>query len=112
MAEKNELNVFNEMYDFIEKSTSGFIEKVIKDENILKIMSKWRDGALDFKTSLDRVMNESLKNFNIANRLDQERTLHKLNLLEAKVNDLSERLEKLIKTKKKVEKSTGAATEK
>jgi len=106
MAEQSDMNV-NQLFDFFEKTTSGFLEKLSKDDNLLKIMSKWRDNALDFKNYFDKVVTEVLKNMNLPNKRDQDKTLHKINMLESQISDLTERVEKLANKKKP---GTGASS--
>lgn len=92
---------FNKIFEFIEKSTTNFIEKLVKDDNIIKIMGKWRDNALDFKNYFDKIITETLKNMNLPNKIDQEKTLHKINMLESEISELTEKIEKLIAEKNK-----------
>ena len=99
MAEQTDMNM-NQLFDFFEKTTSGFLEKLAKDDNLLKIMGKWRDNALDFKNYFDKIITEVLKNMNLPNKRDQEKTLHKINMLESQISDLTERVEKLSNRKK------------
>lgn len=100
MGNNKEMVNLNEIFDFIEKSTAGFMEKLVKDDNLLKIMGKWRDNALDFKTYFDKIVTEALRNMNLPNKKDQEKTLHKLNTLESQVNDILDKLEKIANKKK------------
>ncbi len=99
MSNSQEKDPMNEVFEFIEKSTSGFMEKLVKDDNLLKIMGKWRDNVLDFKTYFDKMLFETLKNMNLPNKKDQEKSLHKINVLESQLNDLVEKVEKLAKKK-------------
>lgn len=95
---KNE-DSLNQIFEFFEKSTSGFFEKLVQDDNLLKIMGKWRDNAFDFKTYFDKLLNEALKNMNLPNKQDQEKTLHTINMLESQIQALEEKIEKLTKKK-------------
>jgi polyhydroxyalkanoate synthesis regulator phasin len=94
MAESQEVSM-DQFFDFIEKTTTGFMEKLLKDDNLLKIAGKWRDNALDFKNYFDKMISEALKNMNLPNKKDQEKTLHKINMLESQVADIEERIKKL-----------------
>ncbi len=107
MAESQEINM-NQLFEFFEKSTTGFMEKLMKDDNLLKIAGKWRDNALDFKTYFDKIISEALKNMNLPNKKDQEKTLHKINMLESQLADISERLGKLTGKKSSTSKSSSA----
>jgi hypothetical protein len=102
---KNE-DAMSQIFEFIEKSTTGFMDKLIKDDNLIKIMGKWRDNVLDFKTFFDKVITESLKNMNLPNKKDQEKTLHKINMLESMVDEISEKVQKLASTKKPAPKAS------
>ncbi len=94
MAESQDVSM-NQLFDFFEKTTTGFMEKLLKDDNLLKIAGKWRDNALDFKNYFDKIISEALKNMNLPNKKDQEKTLHKINMLESQLTDLTERLNKI-----------------
>ena len=107
MANEKNDDAMSQIFDFIEKSTTGFMDKLIKDDNLIKIVGKWRDNVLDFKTFFDKVITESLKNMNLPNKKDQEKTLHRINMLESMVDEIAEKVEKLASAKKTPPKPKG-----
>jgi hypothetical protein len=88
-------NVFSEIYQYIEETSADFIDKVVKDEVFLKGVGKLWEGYLDYRTVIDKMVTDALKNLNVANKKDQEKILFRLNQLESKVQQISRTLEKI-----------------
>ncbi len=97
MAEN--INMFNEIYNYIEKTSADFVDKVVRDEVFLKGIGKLWEGYLDYRSITDKMVNESLKSMNVANKKDQEKVLFKLTQLESKMKRLERAVEKLEKSK-------------
>jgi len=89
------VNIFSELYNYIEQTSADFFDKVVKDESVLKGFGKMWEGYLDYKFITDKMLNEALKNMNIANKKEQEKILFKINQLESKINYLSRIVDKL-----------------
>ncbi len=95
MAEN--INIFNEMYNYIEQTSSEFVDKIVRDETFLKGIGKLWEGYLDYRSVIDKMIHEALKNLNVANKKDQEQVLFKLSQLESKVKQISRAVDKLEK---------------
>lgn len=99
-AEKNnilpETNVFSEMMEYFEKATSDFLQKMAKDDKYMKAVSRFRDSMLDTKNYFDKVVAQSLKNLNLPTKEELERALHKMTVLEAKMGEISLKLDKAL----------------
>lgn len=92
-----ETNIFSEMMKYFEEATSQFVGKITQDDKFIKGLSRFRDSMLDVKSYFDKVVSQSLKNMNLPTKEEVERSLHKMTLLEAKMNEISNKLDKLIK---------------
>jgi hypothetical protein len=95
MAEN--INIFNEMYNYIEQTSSEFVDKIVRDEAFLKGIGKLWEGYLDYRAVIDKMIQESLKSLNVANKKDQEKVLFKLSQLESNIKTISRNLDKLEK---------------
>ncbi|PKL13649.1 MAG: hypothetical protein CVV50_03245 [Spirochaetae bacterium HGW-Spirochaetae-6] len=98
-AEKilQETNVFSEMMKYFEEATSDFLQKMTQDERYMKAISRFRDSMLDVKSYFDKIVTQSLKNLNLPTKEEIERALYKMTLLEAKMNEVSTKLDQLLK---------------
>ena len=98
-AEKilQETNVFSEMMKYFEEATSDFLQKMTQDERYMKAISRFRDIMLDVKSYFDKIVTQSLKNLNLPTKEEIERALYKMTLLEAKMNEVSTKLDQLLK---------------
>lgn len=98
-AEKilQETNVFSEMMKYFEEATSDFLQKMTQDERYMKAISRFRDSMLDVKSYFDKIVTQSLKNLNLPTKEEIERALYKMTLLEAKMNEVSSKLDQLLK---------------
>ncbi len=94
-----ETNVFSELMKYLEEATSQFLQKMTKDEKYIKAISRYRDSMLDIKSYFDKVITQSLKNMNLPTKEELERALYKMTLLEAKMTDIGDKLDILIKKK-------------
>lgn len=92
-----ETNIFSEMMKYFEEATSQFVGKITQDDKFIKGLSRFRDSMLDVKSYFDKVVSQSLKNMNLPTKEEVERSLYKMTLLEAKMNEISNKLDKLIK---------------
>jgi hypothetical protein len=92
-----ETNIFSEMMKYFEEATGQFLEKMTQDEKYMKAISRFRDSILDIKSYFDKVVTQSLKNLNLPTKEELERALYKMTLLEAKMNEVSEKLDKVLK---------------
>ena len=91
-----ETNIYSEMMKYVQEATSQFLQKLIQDDKYIKAVSRFRDSMLDVKTQFDKIVTQSLKNLNLPTKEEIERALYKMTLLEAKMNDISDKLDKLI----------------
>lgn len=92
-----ETNIFSEMMRYFEEATSQFVGKMTQDEKFIKGLSRFRDSVLDVKSYFDKIVSQSLKNMNLPTKEEVERALYKMTLLEAKMNEISAKLDKLVK---------------
>jgi|YNPMSStandDraft_2_1061718.scaffolds.fasta_scaffold16346_2 hypothetical protein len=93
-----ETNVFTEMLKHFEEATGQFLQKLTQDDKYIKALSRFRDSMLDMKTYFDKVITQSLKNLHLPTKEEIERALYKVTLLEAKMNEISDKLDRVLKS--------------
>lgn len=92
-----ETNIFSEMMKYFEEAISQFLQKITRDDKYMKAISRFRDSMLDIKSYFDKVVTQSLKNLNLPTKEEIERALYKMTILEAKMNEISDKLDKFVK---------------
>ncbi|HCL56214.1 MAG TPA: hypothetical protein DHW82_04295 [Spirochaetia bacterium] len=104
MAEKENLlpetNIFSEMMKYFQESTAQFLSKMTQDDKYVKALSRFRDSLLDVKSYSDKIVAQTMKNMNLPTKEEVERALYKMTMLEAKMNDISDKIDQLLKKKK------------
>jgi hypothetical protein len=76
-----------------ETATAAYLEKVMGNPSVLGPAGAMLSAAMKAKTSGDRMAAGWWAALGLPTRRDQERILHKLDRLEAKLLDIEERLE-------------------
>ena len=75
-----------------EQATSQYFEKVLTNPGVLGPAGAMLTLSMKTKAATDRVMTAWWSTLGLPTRRDQERSLHKLNMLESRLYDLEEQL--------------------
>ncbi len=75
-----------------EQATSQYFEKVLTNPGVLGPAGAMLTLSMKTKAATDRVMTAWWSTLGLPTRRDQERSLHKLNVLESRLYDLEEQL--------------------
>ena len=75
-----------------EQATAQYFEKVLTNPGVLGPAGAMLSAAMKTKTATDKALAAWWASFGLPTRRDQERALHKLNLLESRMYDLEEHL--------------------
>jgi hypothetical protein len=75
-----------------EKSTSGFMEKVLSNPGVIGPAGGMLTAVMKTKAASSKAMTSWWSMWGLPTRADQERSLHKLNQLESRLYDLEEQL--------------------
>ncbi|MGQ0793552.1 MAG: poly(R)-hydroxyalkanoic acid synthase subunit PhaE [Deltaproteobacteria bacterium] len=92
---------YKKFYETWEKTTSEAMEAWLKSPLFAASMGKAIEKSSDVKKYLDEVMEKSLKNMHFPTKNDIDRVLASINNVEAKINDLWDKVEDLKKQKAK-----------
>lgn len=95
----SEPTVFDRMYQVWEQQTADYFEKLLRNEAFLDFSGGMLNTALRSKIAFDQMLSALWKSLLLPNKRDQERTLHLLNELHSRINDIEERLDDLAETK-------------
>lgn len=80
-------------FDAWETTTAKFLETVLKSRAVLEPSGALLTGLMRVKAATDRASAMWWGAMGLPTKRDQERTLHALNKLESRLNDLEEKLE-------------------
>ena len=75
-----------------EQTTAQYMEKVLSNPGVLGPAGAMLTAAMKTKTATDKALSAWWSLFGLPTRRDQERALHKLNVLESRLYDLEEQL--------------------
>lgn len=86
---------YKKFYEVWEKTMSEALEIWLKSPLFAVTMGKTIEKSSEFKKYLDEVMEKSLKNMHLPTKSDIDRVLASINNLEAKINDLWDKIDEL-----------------
>ena len=95
----SEPNVFDKMYQAWEQQTAEYFDKLLRNDAFLDLTGGMMNTALRSKVAFDQMLSALWKGLLLPNKRDQERTLHLLNELHSRINDIEERLDDLAEAK-------------
>jgi hypothetical protein len=75
-----------------ETATASYMEKVMSNPGVLGPAGAMLTVAMKTKAATDKAMSAWWSMIGLPTRRDQERSLHKLNMLESRLYDLEEKL--------------------
>lgn len=75
-----------------ETATASYMEKVMSNPGVLGPAGAMLTAAMKTKAHADKAMSAWWSMIGLPTRRDQERSLHKLNMLESRLHDLEEKL--------------------
>jgi len=102
-AEFDPVANYKKFYETWEKTTSDALEMWLNSPLFAANMGKAIEKSSDFKKYLDEVIEKSLKNMRIPTKSDIDKVLVAVNNIEAKINDLTDKVDDL-KTPKQASK--------
>ncbi len=80
-------------FDAWENTTAQMLEPLVRSNTVLEPVGFALSGAMKLKAMGDKVTAAWWSSLGLPTKRDQERALHKLNLLESRLLDLEEQLE-------------------
>lgn len=102
-ADFDPISHYKKFYETWEKTTSDAMEMWLNSPLFAANMGKAIEKSSEFKKYLDDVIEKSLKNMRIPTKTDIDKVLASINNIEAKINDLTDKVDEL-KTSKQVSK--------
>ena len=88
----SESNLADKLYSTWEKQTAAYFDKVLRNPGFLELSGNIMGAALRSKIVVDQLLMATWKSLLLPTKRDQERTLHLLNELHSRVNDLEDEL--------------------
>jgi hypothetical protein len=86
---------YKRFYETWEKTTSEALEMWLKSPLFAANMGKAIEKSSEFKKYLDEIIEKSLKNMRMPTKSDIDRVLLSINNIEAKINDLTDKVDEL-----------------
>ena len=99
-AEFDPVANYKKFYETWEKTTSEALEMWLNSPLFAANMGKAIEKSSEFKKYLDEVIEKNLKNMRIPTKTDVDRILSTINNIEAKINDLMDKVDEIKLTKK------------
>lgn len=99
-AEFDPVANYKKFYETWEKTTSEALEMWLNSPLFAANMGKAIEKSSEFKKYLDEVIEKNLKNMRIPTKTDVDRILSTINNIEAKINDLMDKVEEIKLPKK------------
>ncbi|HWP91945.1 MAG TPA: poly(R)-hydroxyalkanoic acid synthase subunit PhaE [Thermodesulfobacteriota bacterium] len=99
-AEFDPVANYKKFYETWEKTTSEALEMWLNSPLFAANMGKAIERSSEFKKYLDEVIEKNLKNMRIPTKTDVDRILSTINNIEAKINDLMDKVDEIKLTKK------------
>lgn len=93
------VELYKKFYETWEKSTSEALEKYINSPLFALNIGKAVERSSELKKYFDQVVEKSLKNVRLPSKNDIDRIHNAINVIEAKINDLSDMVEELRSSK-------------
>ncbi len=91
---------YKKFYETWERTTSEALEMWLNSPLFAANMGKAIERSSEFKKYLDEVIEKNLKNMRIPTKTDVDRILSTINNIEAKINDLMDKVDEIKLTKK------------
>ena len=85
-------NLFKKGFDAWENATARYVEQVMKNPLVLGPSGAMMTAAMKAKTASDKAAAQYWGTVGLSTKRDQERTLHALNQIQARLMDLEEKL--------------------
>lgn len=95
----NEPSPFRQAFTLWERTSAAYLETLTRNPLFLGVNSGWLNGFLMVKKATDSGMRTLLSSLGLPTRHDQERTLHLLQQIEARLDDLEYTLRQKQNTK-------------
>jgi hypothetical protein len=89
----NLFDTWKKGFDAWERATAGAFDELLRNRAVLGPAGAALSAAMRVKAAGDRAAARWWGSWGLSTKRDQERTLHKLNQLESRLLDLTERLE-------------------
>jgi hypothetical protein len=89
------VDYYKKFYDVWEKTMSEGLEVWLKSPFFAATMGKTIEKSSEFKKYIDEIMDRSLKNMHFPTKGDIDRVLTSINNIEAKINDLGDKVDEL-----------------
>lgn len=94
-ADFDPISHYKRFYETWEKTTSEALEMWLKSPLFAANMGKAIEKSSEFKKYLDEIIEKSLKNMRMPTKTDIDRVLLSINNIEAKINDLTDKVDEL-----------------
>jgi len=86
-------NMFRQAFDLWERTTSAYFQSLVRNPLFLTANSACLNSMLMAKKVADSSMRTMISSFGLPTRHDQERALHMLHKIEARLDDMEFRME-------------------
>ena len=97
---------YKKFYETWEKTTSEILEQWVNSPIFASNIGKTVEKSSEFKKFFDEIIERSLKNMHFPTKTDINNVLNSINNIEAKINDLTDMVDELRKTKVSPSKDT------
>jgi hypothetical protein len=84
----NSPSPLRQVYTFWERTTAAYLEALTRNPLFLSTNSNWLNGFLTLKKTADSGLRSLFSGLGLPTRHDQERTLHLLHQIAARLDDL------------------------
>ncbi len=92
---------YKKFYETWEKSSSEMLESWVNSPLFASSMGKALEQSSDFKKYFDEMIDKTLSNLRMPSKNDIDNVLRSIHTLEAKINDLSDKVDDLSKPARK-----------
>ncbi|HEX3036391.1 MAG TPA: hypothetical protein VHT73_14940 [Thermodesulfobacteriota bacterium] len=89
------LTYYKKFYEVWEKTMSEALEMWLRSPLFASTMGKTIERSSEFKKYMNEVMEKSLKNMHVPTKTDIDRVLFAINNIEAKINDLWDKVDEV-----------------
>jgi len=99
-SEFDPIAYYKKFYETWEKTMSEALEMWLNSPLFAASMGKAVEKSAEFKKHLDEVIEKSLRNMRIPTKTDIDRVLSSINNIEAKINDLTDKVDEIKASKR------------
>jgi len=86
-------NFFKQAFNMWERTTAAYFDALVRNSSFLTASGTGLDGVFELKKIADRGMDTWLSMLGIPNRRNQEKTLHLLEQIDGRLDDLEFKLQ-------------------